>query len=378
MREGPVDHTLLACVVSLLALGMIMVFSASAGSALARSQDKFHVIRLQIVWTVVGVFVMGIASRVDYRQLRPFARPLLAIAFVLLALVYVPGMGRTRGGATRWIELGFVGVQPSEVAKLALVLFLADFLTAKGRDRSSFMATVFPCLCVLLGMCVLVLKQPNLSYTLILFTVGFLMIWLQYTHWKHMVGIGLLGVAGAFVLVVTEPYRLRRYLAFLDPWGDPYGSGWNIIQSLYALASGGLWGLGIGRGRQKFEYLPQEHSDYIFAVLGEELGFLGAAAVILLFAVILWRGLRIAARAPDEFGALIAYGLTMLFTIQAIVNVSVVVGAIPPTGIPLPFISYGGSSLVASMAAAGMLLSISRVAHPGAKRRHLERQRIAS
>jgi cell division protein FtsW len=338
-----------------------MVFSASAGSALAKSQNKFLVIRSQVMWAIVGLGAMTLAARLDYRNLRSLSMPLLVVSFGLLLLVFVPGVGVTRGGAQRWLGLGGFTFQPSELAKLALVLFLADTLSARSKeDRGNFWRFVVPPLAVIGAMALCVLRQPNLSYTIILSSVGFLMIGLLYQHWVHMVSLGFGGVALAGLLIVREPYRLRRLLAFLDPWADPYGSGWNIIQSLYALGSGGLWGLGIGRGRQKFEYLPQEHSDYIFAIVGEELGFLGAVAVLALFGVILWRGLRIAARAPDIFGGLLAYGITMSLTIQAIINVSVVVGVIPPTGVPLPFISSGGSSMVVNLAAIGVLLSISR------------------
>lgn len=358
--ENSFDHQLLVCVISLLALGLVMVFSASAGSLLARSHDKFVVIRSQFLWAVVGLGVMAGMARLDYRSLRPLARPALALAFMSLLLVFVPGLGMTKGGATRWLRIAGFSFQPSELAKLALVLYLADWLAARNdTERKSFVQYVMPALFVIGALAVCVLKQPNLSYTIILCSVGFLMIGLHYEQWLHMVGLAGVGVLTAVYMIVSTPYRMKRALAFLDPWADPYGSGWNIIQSLYALASGGLWGLGVGRGRQKFEYLPQEHSDYIFAIVGEELGYLGAVVVLALFAWILWRGLRIAVRAPDRFGMLLAYGITMSFTIQAIINVSVVVGAIPPTGVPLPFISSGGSSLVASLAAAGILLSIS-------------------
>lgn len=360
MKRQGVDHTLLACVVSMLALGLVMVFSASAGSALARSHDKFMVIRSQFLWAVVGLGAMALCARMDYRNLRYLAFPMLLMSFLGLALVFVPGLGMTKGGATRWLRIGGFSFQPSELAKFSLVLYLANWLSQRSvADRSSFQRYVVPPLAVIVALAAFVLKQPNLSYTLILSSVGFLMISLQYRHWPHMASLALSGVLTAGWLVVREPYRMKRYLAFLDPWADQYGSGWNIIQSLYALASGGLWGLGVGRGRQKFEYLPQEHSDYIFAIVGEELGFVGTAAVVLLFLCVLWRGLRIAVRAPDEFGTLLAYGITMSFTIQAVINISVVVGAIPPTGVPLPFISSGGSSLVASLAATGVLLSIS-------------------
>lgn len=382
------DHKLLAVVISLLALGLVMVFSASAGSALAKSQNKFLVIRSQVMWAIVGLGGMAFMARLDYRNLRGLSMPLLVTSFGLLLLVFVPGVGVTRGGAQRWLGLAGFTFQPSELAKLSLVLFLADNLSSRSQEeRGNFWRFVVPPLVVIGTMALCVLRQPNLSYTIILSSVGFLMIGLLYQHWTHMLSLGLGGVALAGLLIVREPYRLRRLLAFLDPWADPYGSGWNIIQSLYALGSGGLWGLGIGRGRQKFEYLPQEHSDYIFAIVGEELGFLGAAAVLILFGVILWRGLRIAARAPDTYGGLLAYGITMSLTIQAIINVSVVVGVIPPTGVPLPFISSGGSSMVVNLAAIGVLLSISRRGidparvrppSPPASRRATRRQPVRS
>lgn len=360
-RGASFDHKLMVAVMSLLALGLVMVFSASAGSALAKSNDKFTVIRSQCMWAVIGLVGMGFTARLDYRKLRGVAVPFLALSFVGLLLVFVPGIGMKKGGAIRWLRIFGFSFQPSEAAKLALVVFLAANLADRSReDRASFLRFVVPPLLIIGAMAACVLRQPNLSYTVILCSVGYLMISLLYTHWQHMISLGLAGVLAAIAAIVSTPYRLRRAVAFLNPWDDPYGSGWNIIQSLYALGSGGLWGLGIGRGRQKFEYLPQEHSDYIFAILGEELGFLGAATVLTLFVVILWRGLRTASRAPDEFGMLLAYGITMSLTVQTVINVGVVVGAIPPTGVPLPFISSGGSSMIVNLAAIGILLSISR------------------
>lgn len=361
MKRGAFDHKLMVAVVFLLSIGLVMVFSASAGSALAKHQNKFQVIRSQAIWACLGLGVLSFCSKMDYHALRPLARPALVLSVILLIMVFIPGLGVRRGGATRWLRiLGFT-FQPSELAKLALILYLSDFLSSRPEeDRASFTRYVLPALVVLGGLTALVLRQPNFSYTLILSTVGFCMIGLLYRRERHLVGIALVGVVSAVLLVLNSPYRRRRLFGYLDPWEDPYGTGWNIIQSLYALASGGMWGLGIGRGRQKFEYLPQEHSDYIFATVGEELGYIGAFAMLALFGFIFWRGLRIAMRAADDFGTLLAYGITLSLTLQAIINISVVVGSIPPTGVPLPFISSGGSSLVASLAAVGVLLSISR------------------
>lgn len=362
------DHKLLACVISLLALGLVMVFSASSGSALARNQDKFQVLRSQAMWAILGLATMGALARLDYGLLRPLSKPLLVLSFVLLGLVFSP-LGRTIGGGTRWIVIAGFSFQPSEVMRLALVLYLADLLSGRRDECGSFTAFVMPALFVTGAACTLILKQPNLSYTIIVSSVSFLMVALGYKHWHHMAAVAMAGLAGAGMAIASAPYRWRRFTAFLDPWADPYGSGWNIIQSLYALSSGGLWGLGVGRGRQKFEYLPQESSDYIFAILGEELGFLGALVVLGLFGLILWRGLRAAVRAPDAFGMYLAFGITMSLTVQAVVNVSVVVGCIPPTGVPLPFISSGGTSLVASLAAVGVLLSVSRAGGDAPSRR---------
>ena len=346
----------------LLSAGVVMVYSASAIVAADRFHDPYFFLKKQVFWAMLGAACLWLAIKVDYRRLERFVLPLLIFAGILLVLVLVSPLGQTINGTRRWIRLGPVSFQPAELAKLALVLYLAAFLAKKGEVIDDLRRGILPPLAVAGLLAALVLAQPDLGNCLTLITLTFTLLFLAGGRARHL---GLILAAALPPLVIAiwaAPYRLRRIVAFLDPWSDPRGSGFQIIQSWLALGNGGIFGQGIGASRQKLFYLPESHTDFIFAILGEELGFVGAAAVVALFVVLIWRGLRIGLRAPDPFGGYLALGITVLIATQVLVNLGVVTGLLPTKGLPLPFLSFGGSALLVTMLSTGVLLNISQQA----------------
>ena len=284
----------------------------------------------------------------------------LVTAVALLGLVLVKNIGVEGGGATRWLELGPFNLQPSEVAKVSIVLFLASILSGRQNKITDFWRGLFPLITILGALFLLILRQPDLGTAMILTATAAVMLYAAGAKTAHLVSLAILVAPGLWWVIMREDYRRRRFLAFLNPEADPQDTGFHIIQSLYALGSGGLLGTGLGQSRQKFFWLPERHTDFIFAIIGEELGLLGTLFVLALFMLLAWRGCRAAMLAPDRFGTLLGIGIVAMVSIQALVNIGVVTGSLPITGIPLPFISYGGSSLVFSLAAIGVLLNISR------------------
>ena len=361
MRKNPPDFLLLLSVIILVGLGVIMVFSASEYSTLVRYNDSFYFFKRQLVWAAMGFVAMFVALNYDYRRLRRWAGLALILAFVLLVAVFVPGVGRSSHGASRWIGMGPLTFQPSELAKLCLILFAAHHL-AGARGRIGEVRTWLPLLGVTAAAAGLVLAQPDLGSAASLTGTVMVMLFAAGLPWGHLLALGLAGTAAVAAAICAESYRFRRFMAFLDPWRDPQGSGFHIIQSLYALGSGGLLGVGLGQGRQKLLYIPEQHTDFIFAVLGEELGFVGTVLVIGLFLLFIWRGLRVAITSGDPFATLLATGITANIGLQAVVNIGVVTGSLPVTGITLPFISFGGTSLILSLVQTGILLNTSRFA----------------
>lgn len=361
--HSTVDSRLLFFVLSLMAIGLVMVFSTSSVTSLERYDDRFHIVKIQAAHMVLGTALMALLVRVDYRRLRRLALPGLVLTVVLLLLVFVPGIGRRINAAARWITLfGSFRIQPSEVAKLAIILYLADALARNYRKRDSFRDYLLPNLLLLALVSAIIVRQPNLSSAALVLGTGLAMIAVAHGRPSHIVSVGIVGIASVLSLAFAEPYRLRRIFAFIDPWKEPTGAGYHIIQSLQALGSGGLTGVGIGQSVQKMSYLPFVNTDFIFAVLGEETGMVGGLFLIALYVGILWRGTRIAFRAPDLFGMLLAFGITVGISLQAAVNMAVVSGLIPTTGIPLPLVSYGGSSMVCTLTSLGILLNISAAA----------------
>jgi cell division protein FtsW len=362
-RKLAPDFWLFAVALVLLSTGVVMVYSASAIVAADRFRDPYFFLKRQVFWAALGCAALWIALRTDYRRLEKLVLPLLGIAALLLLLVLIPGLGVSINGSRRWLRLGPMSFQPAELAKLALVLYLAAFLARRRNEMHDVWRGIAPPLAV--GGCLagLVLMQPDLgnAVTLLVLTVGLLFLGGARTTWLAMLAVPAIPLAA--LAVWMAPYRMRRVFAFLDPWQDPRGSGFQIIQSWLAFGSGGLFGRGIGESKQKLFYLPEAHTDFVFAIVGEELGFVGAAAVVLLFAALIWRGLRIGLRASEPFGAYLALGITVLVATQTLVNLGVVTGMLPTKGLPLPFLSFGGSALLMTMLATGVLLNISQDAH---------------
>jgi cell division protein FtsW len=362
-RKVAPDMWLFGVAVLLLSAGVVMVYSASAIVAADRFNDPYFFLKKQLFWALLGAVAMLVAVRVDYRHLERLVVPALIVAAVLLVLVLVPPFGQSINGTRRWIRLGVVSFQPAELAKLALVLYLAAFVARNGERLGELRRGLLPPLLVAGGFAALVFVQPDLGNCLTLIALTFGLLYLagspaRYLGWALAPALPLLAIA-----IYVAPYRLRRMTAFWDPWSDPRGSGFQIIQSWLAFGNGGVLGQGVGASRQKLFYLPESHTDFIFAVIGEELGFLGAAAFVALFAVLIWRGLRIGLRTSEPFGAYLALGITLLIATQTLVNLGVVTGLLPTKGLPLPFVSFGGSALLMTMLSTGVLLNISQHAH---------------
>jgi cell division protein FtsW len=346
--------------VMLLSIGIIMVYSASQVTAAERLDDTFYYLKKQMLWAIIGVLAMISVMNIDYWRYKKLAAPCLIVAFVLLIAVVLPGVGKSVKGAQRWLGVGMFTFQPSEIIKLALVLFMAWGLSRARDNIKIFSRGLLPYLVILALACGLILLQPDLGTAVAAAGTVYVMFFAAGARGKHLSYLALSGLGAVGLAIALEPYRLKRFLAFLNPWADPLGSGFHIIQALYALGSGGLFGAGLGKSHQKYFYLPEQHTDFIFAVLGEELGFIGGALVILLFILFIWRGFKIALCSPDPFASLLAVGITSMIGLQAVINIGVVTSSLPITGIPLPLLSFGGSSLVFTLIGIGILLNISR------------------
>lgn len=369
----PFDFILFVVVLILLGMGITMVLSASSPMSLSTTSSSYTYVGKQAIAAGLGILVMLFISKIDYKILSKFYKIIWIISLVGLVAVLIPGVGITVNGATRWIKFPIFGsIQPSEITKLGLIIFFSAYLTIHRNELKSLGKGFFKPLILFLAPMVVVLLgiQSHLSASiLIILTVSVMMIMAgcRISHFAIFGGAGatILGV-GMYILAKNfgiGAYRLQRITAFVNPWADPLETGWQIIQGLYAIGSGGLFGVGLGNSRQKYLYISEPHNDYIFAVLAEELGFVGCVLAILLFAIFIWRGIIIAMKAPDMFGSLLACGITALIGFQAIINIAVVTSSMPVTGISLPFFSYGGTSLIILLAAVGVLLNISRQAN---------------
>ena len=354
------DMWLFAAVVALVSVGVVMVYSASAILATDRFHDPYFFLKKQLFWAVLGFGCLWAAMTLNYRVLERIMLPLLVVSLVLRISVLVRPFSQQIKDTDRWLRWGAVSFQPAELAKFSLVVYLAQFLTRRREVVESFWLGLLPPLLVTGSMAGLVLLQPDLGSSLTLVVLVFCLLFLAGGRVRQMALVAASALPLVAVAIYTAPYRLKRIMTFLDPWADPRGSGFQIIQSYLALGSGGLFGRGLGESKQKLFYLPEPHTDFVFAVLGEELGLLGAVTVISLFGLLIWRGIRIGLSAPDPFGAFLALGLTALLACQTLVNLGVVTGVLPTKGLPLPFISFGGSSLIMAMVATGVLLNISQ------------------
>lgn len=361
-RRSRPDMILLWAILALLSIGVIMVYSSSAVKGYLQYNDPYHFLKMEGIWVTLGLAAMVLSMRLDLRLLRKWAKPALYLAIVLLIMVKIPGVGRKVNGADRWIGLGPLSVQPSEIIKLAMVLVMSHILALQPYKIRSFRKGLLPVLGLLGLIAGLIMLQPDLGTTLVIAGTTFFMLIAAGARAGHLTALGGAGLFLVVAAIAAAPYRMRRILAFLDPWADPSGKGYQTIQALLALGPGGLFGLGLGHSKQKFLYLPENHTDFIFAMIGEELGFIGATLVVLLFFLFAWRGFKVAMGAADAFSGLLAVGLTSMVVIQAMVNMGVVSGVLPVTGITLPFLSYGGTSLVFTLLGVGVLLNISREA----------------
>lgn len=360
VRPKSLDFILFFTVIALLSFGVIMVYSSSAVSAYVNFNDSYYFFKRQIIWVTLGIIAMLFTLNIDYHVWRKLAAPILIVTIVLLVLVLIPGLGKVVNGARRWLGFGSLYLQPSEIAKLSMVLFSSASLARHQEKITSFVKGLVPQLLILLLVFGLILKEPDLGTALAIGGTIFVLLFTAGAKLSHLSSLGFVGVIGIVAAIIFEPYRLKRLLAFSNPWADPLDTGYHIIQSLYALGSGGLFGVGLGRSREKFLYLPEPHTDFIFAILGEELGFIGTITVILLFFLFAWRGFKVSISAPDIYGSILAAGLTTMIVMQALMNIAVVTASMPVTGIPLPFISFGGSALIFTLAGVGILLNISR------------------
>lgn len=360
------DLMLLSVVLALLAIGLAMVYSASGIKALDAQDDPRYFLVQQSAWVAIGLLAMFIVARVDYHRYRRLAFPGLVIAVILLIVVLVPGVGTRVGGASRWLRVSsFAGLQPAELAKLAVVVYLAFWLAAK-QERIGRWSVTLPFIALVTLVAGLVVAEPDLGTAIVLVAIGLGMYFVAGARIAEFAALAALTTIAVASVAVVQPYRLARLTTFLDPWTDPQGAGFQTIQSIYGLALGGPFGEGLGAGREKFGFLPAPYTDSIFAVLGDELGLLGTLAVVVLFLVIAFKGIRIALSAPDLAGTLLATGVTVWLVFQAWVNMAVVASLVPMTGITLPFISYGGSSICVGLVAVGILLNVGRQAVAGA------------
>ncbi|MHB8872673.1 MAG: putative lipid II flippase FtsW [Myxococcaceae bacterium] len=361
------DPLLLGAVLALVTIGLVMVYSASAVTAQDRLGNSFHFLQRQVIAAGLGLFAMAVAMKVGYRRVARFAYPILVVAVVLLVLVLIPGIGTYVGGAKRWIRFPGVSIQPAEVAKLAWVIYLSYSLAKKREKVASFSIGFLPHLAIAGLLVVLCMLEPDFGSSVTLLFLMFILLFAAGTKLSYLVGSLLAVIPFAYAAIIRSPYRFARWIAFLDPWGNRRGSGYQVTESLMSIGSGGWFGLGLGDGRQKLFFLPEAHTDFIFAIIGEELGLLGVAVVVLLYAVIVWRGIRAALSASEPFGTYLALGITSIIGFQATVNMAVAMGLAPTKGLTLPFISYGGSSLIVMMAAVGLLLSVGAGAEANAR-----------
>jgi len=355
------DYLLLASTIALLVLGTLMVYSASFVVAHNEFNDDAYFLVRQLIWIAAGLVGMLLAARIDYRRWRSLSLLIMFLCIGMLVLVLIPGVGTSSYGAVRWIKLGPVQIQPSEVAKLAMTLYLADWLARRGPIVGQFLKGLLPFAIIVGIVASLVAVQPDLGTTAIIIGVSACVFFVGGANLLHILVVGLAGaLAAAGLLAHLSGYQLDRVRAFLDPWSDIQGFGWHTAQGLIALGSGGVFGSGLGNGFQKFYWIPNAHTDAIYAIIGEELGFVGCLGVLGLFGVVAWRGFLIAWRGPDTFARLFATGLTCMLTVQTLVNIAVVTNSLPYTGVTLPLVSFGGSSTVISLIAIGLLLNISR------------------
>ena len=355
-----VDHLLLVSVVIISLFGLLMIFSASSIWSEYKFNDPYKFLKMQGIFLVISYIILNLVSKIDYRKYLKKANIILGVCFLLLILVLIPGIGTIRNGSRSWFGIGSFGVQPSEFTKLAMIIFTSKYLMRNEGELKNIKKGVFPILLILMFIFLLIMLQPDFGTGVVIVMTIVVLLFVSGVRMNFFVKLASLGLIGIVGLVIMAPYRLQRILSFLNPWQDPLGSGFQIIQSLYAIGPGGLLGMGFGNSIQKHFYLPEPQTDFIFSIISEEFGFMGVLIVSLLFITIIVRGFKIAIKTDDKFGKFLAFGITFGLAFQALLNLMVVVGLIPVTGVTLPFLSYGGSSLIITMISVGILLNISR------------------
>ncbi len=353
------DYLLVVAVTVLALVGTVFIYSASNYSAAATYGDPFYFVKKQLLGIAFGVIAMVGTALFDYKKLKKFTIAVSIVSFIMLALVFVPGIGVENYGAKRWIGLGSFTVQPSEIAKFAMILFCANYVSARPDKPKSFKG-VLPILLFGGATCLFIIAEPNMSITVCVAMLMLTLLFASGVKLKTLLVIIIPALIAGVVLIFAEPYRLSRLMAFLNPWSNPKGEGYQLIQSLYALGSGGWFGVGLFNSRQKYAFLPFAESDFILSVIGEEIGFIGLLFFFALIGFIIYRGLKTASKAKDLFGFMLSVGITMIFGIQAIINALVVTGSIPPTGLPLPLVSSGNTSIIIFMAEMGIIFNVSK------------------
>ena len=359
MRE--IRISLILIVFLLISIGVVAIYSASGVYALQQLGDTAYFLKRHFFFLCIGFILTLFVMSSDYRQLRTIAKPLLLVTFLMLVMVLIPGIGKATYGARRWFSLGPINFQPSELAKIAMLIYAADFLARKDKKINQFFAGFLPLIMAMGAVCLLIVKQPDLGSCVLIALVTLTMMFVAGARISHIAMLGVLSLPLLYMLVVKVAYRWKRIIAFLDPWQDSQGIGFQLTQSQIALGSGGIFGVGLGKSMQKLFYLPAAHTDFILSIIGEETGIIGTLVVVLLFVLFVWQGARIANRTTEPFGYYLAVGIVALIGFQAVVNIGVSIGAFPTKGLPLPFISYGGSALIFNMMAVGLLLNVSRV-----------------
>lgn len=344
----------------LLGVGIVMIYSASAIYAYGNMGDSLYFLKRHLIYLAVGLVLMLVTMSVEIEKLRKLARPIILLSLVMLVLVLIPHIGRETSGARRWFKIGPINFQPSEFAKIAMILYIADFVSRKEKVMKNFIYGYLPAMVMLGGMAGLVLIEPDLGTAITIALITFIMLFGGGVKVAHILASLLASLPALYLLLFRVPYRRKRIMMFLNPWADKRGAGFQIIQSFIALGSGGLLGVGLGQSKQKLFYLPASHTDFIFSIIGEELGFIGALSIVVLFGLFVWEGMKVVFRTYGTFERILSLGIVSLIALEAIINIGVTAGALPTKGLPLPFISYGGSGLIFHLMAIGLLLNVAR------------------
>jgi len=360
-KKKEADFTLIVLTLALVIFGIIMVFSASYYNSINEYGTPYHYLIREIFWAGLGTVLMFVLSRIDYRYYKVIAWPGIIISAVLLALLFTP-LGITRNYATRWLGIGGFTLMPAEIAKIAIIIFVAYYFSSRPKSINKMSTSLVPMFGITILFGGLIMLQPNMSTAMIIFGITMSMMLFAGAKWRYFIGTIVAGGVGAFILIFSDPdgYRLKRFTSFIDPFADPLGTGYQVMQSLFAMGSGRVFGVGIGKSIQKNLHLPEAQNDFILAVIAEELGFIGVMILLICYLVLIWKGYEIAINAKDPFGTLVAAGITTMLALQVILNVLVVTSSMPPTGVTLPFISYGGNALILFMCSMGILLNISK------------------